>query len=158
MSKLDELNLNLFNVLNAFTHSQNLCKLLFYDSLTPLSESDIAKPSTLMYTKIYPIPKVPDTATEAGSILTVFYDDIQLGRQNTGFKNSVVCVHVLCHIDKWKITGAIRPYSIMAEVDKVLNEQRIAGLGRMQFERSRFMAINSFYSGFSMYYNIVDFN
>jgi hypothetical protein len=66
MSKLDELNLNLFNVLSALTHSQNLCKLIYYDSLNPLDEVAISHPNTLMYTKIYPMPKVPETEHSIG--------------------------------------------------------------------------------------------
>jgi len=159
MSKLEELNLNLFNILSVFTHSQNLCKLLYYDGLNPLDEVDILNPHTLlMYKKIFPLPKVPNTDAVASSMLAVFYDDIRPGTQNPGFKNSSICIHVLCHIDQWKVDGGIRPYLIMSEVDKVLNNQRVSGLGKMQLERAKFINVNNIYSGYSMYYNIVDFN
>jgi hypothetical protein len=165
LSKFDELNRNLMDVMSKLVSSQNLCKLLLYTSDNPFVEPDIVDTSSLIFNKIFPIPKLPDTVESVqnvkGSLLTAVFEDIKIGSTNRGFKNSLLCFNIYCHIDLWQMSetgGKLRPFSIMQEIDTLFNDQRVIGLGRMQFVRSRPIAANATNIGYKIDYEICDFN
>lgn len=159
MSRFKELNDGLMEVISRLTESQELCKLLYYQSDNPLSEPDIENPFDSLFMKnILPIPKVPNVNKETESYLTIIFDDMQIGRVNEGFKNAVLSFNILCHIDKWKLNGNLRPYLIMSKIDELFNNQRVVGFRKMHFESSRFFAVNDKYFGYRVDYNITDFN
>lgn len=160
MSKFNELNTNLMSVLFKLLESQDLCKLLYYDTDNPYAETDITDTSTLLFSKIFPIPKIPTIKTKESSMITVIFDDIRIGTGGTAFKNSMLCINTFCHIDKWQLkgTGKLRIYSIMQEIDNKLNNERVIGIGKMQFNRSRFIGANEQYFGYQTYYSVLDFN
>jgi len=138
--------------------SQDLCKLIYYSSDNPLGEVDISDTRSLLFNEIYPIPKIPDSESKASSLLTLVFDDMRL--TNVAIKNSIISINVMCHIDLWRLSGqsALRPFLIMNQIDEMLNNERVVGLGKMVFDKSRFIFIDKFYSGYRMDYKIVDFN
>jgi hypothetical protein len=157
LAKFDELNNNLMDVLIKLISSQNLCKLLTYTTSDPLSGADITDTSTLLFDKIYPIPKIPDVLDAEGSFVTIVFDEMRLSN-NIGFKDSVLCFYVFCHINLWRTDGALRPYSIMHEIDILFNNQRAIGLGKLQFLRSKAYPVNAKYFAYKLDYSVVDFN
>lgn len=157
MARFDELNKNLMDVLDTLITSQNLCKLLTYPTPNPLSGADIVDTSTLLFDKIYPIPKIPDIKTTDGSFITVVFEEMRQSK-NIGFKDSVLCFYIFCHIDIWRTNSSLRPYSIMHEIDLLFNNQRVIGLGKLQFAKSRAYPINEKFFGYKLDYSVVDFN
>ncbi len=160
MARFEELDENINKVMMKLIESQNLCKLLYYDTghdEDPLSKPDIQDMSSLLFDRIYPLPKIPNIEESTSSLLTVFFDEIRLS-ENINFKGTILSFTILCHIDLWRMPGKLRPYSIKHEIDKIFNEQRVIGIGKMQFERSRFTWANEKYSGYRLDYRIYDFN
>jgi hypothetical protein len=157
LARFQELNNNLMAVLIKLIESQDLCKLLYYTQTNPLDQPDISDTSTLLFDKIFPIPKIPDNQQTEGNLLTVIFDDIRLDN-NIGFKDSIVSFNIICHINQWRIDGSIRPYAIMNKIDEILNNQRVVGLGKMIFSRSRFGTINDMFMGYRLDYKVIDFN
>jgi len=163
LAKFSELNSNLMDILIRLISSQNLCKLLTYASDNPFAENDINDTSNLLFNKIFPTPKLPDTVESIqdvkSSLLTVVFDDFSLSG-NPKFKNVTVSFSIYCHVDIWQMkgTGKLRPYSIMEEIDNLFNNEKVIGLGKMQFKRSRFIAANAKNLGYRIDYDIVSFN
>ncbi len=159
MAKFAELNDNLMDVLIKLISSQNLCKLLQFPVDNPYLESNIEDTSSLLFDKVFPIPKIPTVSETQESYLTVIFDNFGLNG-NIKFKDALLVFNIYCHIDLWQMTGTgkLRPYAIMEEIDKLLNDQRVIGLGKMQFSRSRFIAANEKYMGYRLEYNVLDFN
>lgn len=157
MAKFQELSGYINNTLLTLIGSQDLCKLLYYNSPNPLSEPDISDTYSLLFSKIYPVPKLLYAADEAGSLLTVIFDEFQLGG-NVGYKNGTIVFNIISHIDTWRIDGGLRPYSIANEIDTIFNNKRIAGIGKMVFDRMRFLWVNDKFSGYTLEYKIIDFN
>lgn len=159
MANFKELNTNINKVILKLTESQDLCKLLYYQSDDPIHELDLTDTYKVLFMKnIFPFPKNPSTFTEPTSFLTILFDDIQIGTKNTGFKNSILTLNVICHTDKWKIEGALRPYSIMNKIDEILNNQRVIGIGNVQFKQCKSISVNNEYHGYRMEYIITDFS
>lgn len=156
MANFKELNDNVTQVLLKLLESQNLCKLLYYNSIDPLSEPDI-DPYSLLMKKIFPIPKIPGVEEAESSYLTVVFDSFRLG-DNKGVKDGKLLLTAFVHEKLWFINGQLRPISIMHEIDKLFNNQRIIGIKKLQFESGRFVAPNEKYSGYQVTYKIVSGN
>lgn len=159
MSKFDEMNDNIKEITQTLLDCQNLCKLLYYNSLTPLSESNINDTSILLLNNIYPIPIDPNIEDEPKSIITIVLDDSSLAKNNIGYKTSKIVFNILCHLDLWLLDDTkIRPYSVLSEIDTLFNQQRIATIGKLEFERCRWIASNVKWHGYQVSYKVYDFN
>ena len=135
-----------------------MCKLLNYNTYTPLSESAVTDNVSLLFDKIYPFPFTPDITSDASCILNVMFDEFELGRTNPYFKNNQLSFVVLCHNDLWRIENNLRPFSVLNEIDTLFNKQNGFGVGKMEFDRGNLIWANSKYSGYKVTYTLCDFN
>lgn len=158
MSKFSELNQNLMTILSKLISSQNLCKLIKYNSSNPLSEADIDDTSELLFSSIYPYPFTPEVSDTADTVINVVFDGFELGKDNIYFKNSQLTFVVICNNKVWRIDGMLRPFAILNEIDQLFNFQRDIGIGKMLFDNGQLLWVNSQYSGYKVTYNICDFN
>lgn len=156
--RFEELNKNINIVTMTMLTSQNLCKYLSDNSTTPLLSSDILDTTTLMFNNIFPTPITPLPSDKNKSLITIVLDDFSLNRDHVSFKTSKIIFNIICHIDLWKIDGGIRPYAIMSEIDKLFGMQRVVGIGRTLFDRSRWISINEKFQGYQLSYSIEDLN
>lgn len=163
MSRFQELDEYIYETLLTITSSQNLCKYLKYATdkeTNPLSMSDLSEEErfSLIFDRIYPLPKLPDEKlVDAASYVTVYFDNIEKGGSQY-FKNSVLVFNVICHLEKWLMPSKLRPNQIMHEIDTLFNGKRDMGIGGMEFVRSNFIYVNKDFAGYSMRYRIVDFS
>ena len=157
--RFETLDSDIMTIIMTMMSNQNLCKLIYYDTSTPLLEANIENTTSLLFDRLYPIPITPLVTDDAKSFITVVLDDFQLGKTNIKFKTSKILINVISHISLWPIAeGKLRPYGIMGEIDKLFNEQRIVGIGKLIFERSNWIAANEKFMGYRLVYNVVEFN
>lgn len=158
MSKFKHLNENITNVLLAVIGNQKLCKLIAYNTDNPYDEPDIDAPSLISH-KIHLSPKIPEATTEMASFLNIYFDTFRLTRNN-GLKEGLIVFDIVCHLDLWVMggTGMIRPLSILHEVDEMFNQQRIAGVKKLQFYDGRFINVNEKYAGYQIRYEFMSGN
>ena len=130
---LSEIGENAQKIVKRLMSNQDLVKLLYYTDKDPLSHDDFT-PEELK-TKIYQklIKIIPRIGPKEGaeSIITI---NIVGGNQNENneFKNIGVNVEVLVPLTQWFIKDDnLRPFKIMGEVQKSLNDKTINGLGKM---------------------------
>lgn len=130
---LSEIGENAQKIVKRLMSNQDLVKLLYYTDKDPLSHDDFT-PEELK-TKIYQklIKIIPRVGPKEGaeSIITI---NIVGGNQNENneFKNIGVNVEVLVPLTQWFIKDDnLRPFKIMGEVQKSLNDKTINGLGKM---------------------------
>jgi hypothetical protein len=163
LARFVELNDYINEVLLKVINSQNLCKYINYNTdeeTDPLTspDLDIVKRSELLFKRIFPFPKLPsDTELLAGTYLTVYFDNIDKGG-SVYWKNSVLVFNVISHLDQWRMPAKLRPYAIMNEIDVMFNNQKVVGIGKAQFDKSRFMWVNKDFAGYSIQYKFVDFS
>ena len=163
MAKFAELNQYINEILLKIINSQNLCKYINYptdEDTNPLTMPDLSilERKGLLFKRIFPFPKLPsDTELTAGTYLTVYFDNINKG-DSVYWKNSVLVFNVISHLDQWRMPASLRPYAIMNEIDTIFNNQKVVGIGKTQFERSRFMWVNKDFAGYTIQYKLVDFS
>lgn len=134
----EELNPIIYGIIGRiFLRNQNLCKLLYYypDKSDPNSptladldynvfaQPDIANTNQLFMRHIFPMPKMPDASTKQYTYLTVTLTGGYTPEDNINFKYVNLVLDIISHLDTWCVRGGCRPYYIMHEIDKDLNNQ-----------------------------------
>ena len=148
---------NLFKIVYKLIDNQKVCKLLKYQDSDPLNKPDI-EGSNLLHKQIIIVPKIPEDGIECSFIIVVF-DQYTINPNNPDFKLCRVRFDVVCPFSEWIVnTNSLRPYLLMEEIDKMFNQAKLSGLGNLQFTHSTPLVLSPQMGGYSMYYQINDFN
>lgn len=158
MSSFANLNNNINDILLSVIANQDLCKLIHLPN--PNNQPDIEDVAELLFTKIFPLPRVPDVNATATNYLNIYFDDFQLSNSNAGIKSGSICFEALCHIDLWRLhgSGMLRPLSILHQIDQMINNQRIVGIKKAQFKKCTPLFANNKYMGYRLRYDIASGN
>lgn len=151
---------NLFIILSKFIRNQTICKLLYYTDKNPLStdKADIDG-LTLIHKNLLVVPKIPDDLKTKENFIVVTFKSFHTNPSNKEFKVGKIQVAVVCPFEEWVLdTNSLRPYLLMQEIDKELNEQKINGIGTLNFINAQQLTLSPQLGGFSMEYQNNDFN
>lgn len=131
---LADLGLNLQKIVNRLQADQTLLKLLYYTDKDPYSKADLTTEQIQnnIFEKIIKIvPRIGSKET-AQSIVTI---RVVRGRSNGGnneFRDFEIAIEVFVPLTQWFIKDSnLRPFAIMGEIHKCLNNKTIDGLGKM---------------------------
>lgn len=125
---------NAQKIVSRLMANQNLLKLLYYNDKDPYNHEDLTdeqKQNEVFEKLIKIVPRVGPKET-ANSIVSI---RIVSGKQdaNNEFKNIVVAIEVFVPLEQWIIKNIqLRPFAILGEIQKSLNDKTINGLGRMK--------------------------
>lgn len=131
---LSDLGLNLQKIVTRLQSNQNLLKLLYYTGKDPYSEQDLTsqKIKDEIYEKrIKVVPRIGSNET-AQSIVTIRVVRGQSNNTNSEFRDFEIDIEVFVPLTQWFIKDSnLRPFAIMGEIHKSLNNKVIDGLGKM---------------------------
>lgn len=129
-----DIGVNAQYIVKRLMANQDLLKLLYYTDKDPLSHEDLTQEQIQeeIFEKLIKIvPRVGPKET-AHSIVVV---RIARGRglvANSEFKNVIVSIETFVPMTQWIIKGTnLRPFAIMGEIQKSLNDKKIEGLGKL---------------------------
>lgn len=151
---------NLFKIANKLMTNKKLCRMLKYQDPDPLNEElhpDIDG-SELLHKQILILPEFPETGIESSFVLAVF-DNFAINPSNPDFKLTRIRFDIVCPYTEWVINeNSLRPYLIMEEIDTMFNQAKLSGIGNLQFTHSTPLVLSPQLAGYSMYYQINEFN
>lgn len=132
---LSDVGPNLQKIVNRLQSNQDLLKLLYYTGKDPLNEDNLTQTQIReeIFEKLIKIvPRVgPKETAQSLIALRVVY-----GRSNPGndeFRDFEIDIEVFVPLTQWIIKGSnLRPFAIMGEIHKCLNNKTIEGLGKMR--------------------------
>lgn len=131
---LADLGLNLQKIINRLQTNQNLLKLVYYTSKDPLNEQDLTDEQIKneIYNKLIKIvPRIGYKET-AQSMVTLRVVRGRNNVENDEFRDFEINIEVFVPLTQWFIKDSnLRPFAIMGEVHKSLNNKVINGLGKM---------------------------
>jgi len=91
-------------------------------------------------------------------VLAVF-DNFVVNNFNPEFKLTTLRFDIACPYDEWMLDNkSLRPYLLMHEIDNDFNEKTLAGIGTLQFARATALTLSPQIGGYSLWYNINEFN
>lgn len=142
---MEQMSSQLILALEKMLGSQTLCKYLWYDDKNPLAQPDIADTSTLLMTKIYPLPfDVTQTIKTTDSCqVRVYFPSINF--KDRVVEGAIMSFDVIVAKNLWLVnTGEykVRPYEIASEILNIFDEKRHGNLGTLRFNGGRHLAIN----------------
>jgi hypothetical protein len=150
---------NLITIANMLLNNQDVCKLLYYTTKTPLSGATIVDTDFLMNQNIRMVPKIPDELGIKGSFIIILFDENTIDPNNEEVKLFELKFDVLCPIDEWLINeSSLRPLLIMSEIQEMFDRYQIKGIGKLRFTGARMIVPSDVYAGYRMFFNNYEFN
>lgn len=152
---------NTFRIANKLMSNKDLCRLLKYQVRDPLNTEKYpdVDGSELINRQILIVPKIFDDSTEKMSYVTALFSNFVVNQMNTEFKISTIRFDIACPYEEWLLDGrTLRPYLIMQEIDQMFNGAKMQGIGTLQFRRADALTLSPWIGGYSMVYQINEFN
>lgn len=132
---LADMGLNLQKIINRLQSNQNLLKLVYYTGKDPLNEQNLTDQQIKeeIYNKLIKIvPRIGYKET-AQSMVTLRVVRGRNNLENDEFRDFEINIEVFVPLTQWFIKDSnLRPFAIMGEVHKSLNNKTINGLGKMK--------------------------
>jgi len=129
-----DIGVNAQYIVKRLLANQNLLKLLYYTDKDPLSHDDLTPEQIQneVFEKLVKIiPRVGPKET-AHSIIAVRIARARGLASNNEFKNVNISIEVFVPMTQWIIKDTnLRPFAIMGEIQKSLNDKKIEGLGKL---------------------------
>lgn len=158
---LEDMGPNLQKIISRLQANQALLKLLYYTGKDPYSEEDLTveQIKNEVFDKLIKIvPRVgPKETAQSLIVLRVVY-----GRSNPGndeFRDFQIDVEVFVPLTQWFIKDTnLRPFAIMGEVHKSLNNKIIDGLGKMTGGDFKINFLTEEISCYEMSYSITSYD
>ena len=129
-----DIGINAQYIVKRLMANQNLLKLLYYTDKDPLNHEDLTQEqiqNEIFEKLIKIVPRVGPKET-AHSIIAI---RIARGRgiaTNNEFKNVSISIEVFVPMTQWIIKDTnLRPFAIMGEIQKSLNNKKVEGLGKL---------------------------
>ena len=148
---------DLDTILKLFIDNKVLQKLLYYTTKDALDKPNLTKEQLyeMLSKSIKTVPKFYVDGAVLNYVLITF-DNYSTNATNPEFRNSFITFDIVCHCNQWQLSQSqLRPYRIAAEIDMMLNEKRLSGLGKLNFLSASQIIINDEFSGISLMYSAV---
>ena len=132
-----EIGVNLIKIEKKLLDNQDLCKLLVNTDLDPLNPN--THPNnidgiSLLHKNVRVVPLVTAEDQTTESKIVLLFDEGEVNRSNSDNENLSLLINIYCPFKEWSITGdTLRPFAIMSEIRKSIQDKRINGLGEIVY-------------------------
>ena len=137
--------------------NDRLKKLLYYTTKDCLSRKNLTEDETieLFGKNIKIVPKLYVDGSVLNYII-VSFDNFTNNRNNPEFRDNIIEFDIICHFDQWQLQDfQLRPYKIAAEIDSMLNGQKLTGIGKLEFLGANQMILTDEYAGLCLMYSAI---
>lgn len=129
-----EIGVNLHKIVNRLLANDDLVNLLYYTDKDPLSQpflSDEQKKKEVFEKLIKIVPRIGPKET-AHSMVAIRVAGGKKDFENNEFRNISIIFDVFIPLTQWFLKDDnLRPFKILGEIEKSLNDKTINGLGKM---------------------------
>ena len=90
------------------------------------------------------------------SYLIIGFDNFAPNSNNTEFRDNVITFDIVVPYRLWNIGDfRLRPYRIAGEIDAMFNNERLTGIGKLNFLAGNQITLNSIWGGVSLMYSAI---
>lgn len=152
-----ELGPIIFKIAKALVNNKNLCKLLVNLQDDPL-DYEVEDPYSLINKNILLVPEVNKTDFTSASKICILIEQGSIG-DNKDFKELAINILIYTPLRAWAMNDlALRPFSIIGEVEKSLKGKRIESLGEIKYHGFELISVDDNLSGYNMSFSLDVFN
>ena len=144
-------------IFREFIKNKRLMKLLYYNTPDALDKPDVPKEEVAkMFGKqIKIVPKL-EVNNELFTYVIISFDNFTPNATNPEFRDNIVEFDIICHFDQWHLKDfELRPYRIAAEIDTMLQEKRLTGIGETEFLGANQMILSDEIAGICLLYGAI---
>lgn len=157
-----ELGPNIIKICKKLLDNQNLCKFLINTDLDPINPDlhpDIDDTTKEFFGKnIRIVPLITSEDETTASKLVLVFSGSEVTDENAN-EMITLLVYVYCPYKEWIIAGSqLRPFAIMSEVRKSLQNKRINGLGEIKYLGFDISSLTNQTGSYLMRFQIVNFS
>ena len=144
-------------IVDLIMKNDRLKKMLHYTTKDCLDRPKLTEDETidLFGKEIKIIPKM----TIDGSVLNyivISFDNFIPNATNPEFRDNIIEFDIICHCDQWHLKDfQLRPYRIAAEIDSMLNQKRLTGIGKLEFIGANRIVLTDEFSGICLMYQAI---
>lgn len=144
-------------IVNYILKNNRLKKLLHYTTKDSLDRANLTEDESLeLFGKNIKI--VPQVVVD-GSVrnyIIINFDNFATNVSNPYFRDNLIEFDIICHYDQWPLQDfQLRPYRIAAELDTMLNGQRLTGIGKLEFVGASQIPLTNDYAGLCLIYSAI---
>ena len=145
-------------IINRLLNNEKLKKLLYYTTDDCFEKPSLTKEQTLSLVnkQIQIIPRKFLTDNEAYPIVNIMFDNFMENDTNPEFRDNIIIIDILCHYDQWNLGNfQLRPYKIAGEIDGLLNDKYLTGIGRVHFMSGQMFLADEDIGGITLVYSAI---
>ena len=144
-------------IVDRMMKNDRLKKMLYYTSKDCLNQPRLTDDQTieLFGKNIKIVPKLYVDGSVLNYII-ISFDNFTRNGENPEFRDNIIEFDIICHFDQWHMKDfALRPYKIAAELDTMFDEQRLTGIGKLEFLGANQMILTDEYAGLCVMYKAI---
>lgn len=144
-------------LVNLFLKNERLKKLLYYDTPKALEQPNVSQENSLKMfgNQIKIVPKLKVDQPDFCYII-ISFDNFTPNMTNTEFRDNIISFDIVCHFDQWNLGNfALRPYKIAAEIDSMLNNKKLSGIGTLNFLGANQIVLSDEFAGLTLMYQTI---
>ena len=144
-------------IVDRMMKNDRLKKMLYYTTKDCLDRPRVTDDQALeMFGKnIKIVPKLYVDGSVLNYII-ISFDNFMRNATNPEFRDNVIEFDIICHFDQWHMKDfALRPYKIAAELDTMFDEQRLTGIGKLEFIGANQIILTDEYAGLCVMYKAI---
>lgn len=141
-------------LVNLFLKNDRLKKLLYYDVPNALDQPAVPqdKALDLFGKQIKIVPKLKVDKPEFCYVI-ISFDSFTPNMTNPAFRDNIISFDIVCHFDQWNLKDMqLRPYKIAAEIDSMINNKRLTGIGKIDFLGASQIVLSDEFAGLTLMY------
>ena len=138
--------------------NNRLKKLLYYTTGNALDQPNLteAQSGELFGKNIKIIPKLYIDGSVLSYVI-ISFDNFTPNAENPEYRDNIISFDVICHFDQWHLKDfQLRPYKIAAEIDSMINEKHLTGIGTLHFLGANQIILNDEFAGLSLMYQAIN--
>ena len=143
-------------IVDLILKNERLKKLLYYTTPDCLTRPNVPQDKALeLFDKnIKLVPKLLIDENVLNYILINF--DVFTPSGNPEFRDNMIEFDIICHFNQWQLKDfGLRPYKIAAEIDTMIQEKKLTGLGDIEFVGANQMVLTDEFAGLCLMYQTV---
>ena len=140
-------------LVDKFLSNDRLCKLLYYTDRNALENPKLTDEEKLgLFNKqIRIVPKLYVDNPVLNYIIISFDNFVE--SENPQFRDNIIEFDIICHFDQWQLKDFdLRPYRIAAEIDSMLDKQKLTGIGLLEFYGAKEILLTDEFAGLCLMY------
>lgn len=148
-------------IINLLLNDETLKKLLYYNVEDCLFLPNLTVEQSLEVGKnnIKIIPKLKLGEVLKNYIL-ISFDNFSPNAGNPEYRDNYIIFDVVCDYDFWGLSdiGQLRPYKIAGQIDKLVDNQKLSGIGTTTFTGAGQLLLDDQKGGVTMMYEVIHGN